>query len=174
MGDHQHTVAVFIAQDDVAPIVDFHARVVAREPRAPSSGGAPGASLVTPLVPGFNAYQSFAIMPHGSSAGRERAEEVEEFVLWARQLAAAMHIESIRLSWGDYGTLVEDEDDAPIIDTTASEALLRLSEDRSKLPHGFDVARLPRALRMTYETAGVAGPNMVAAAWKMVDAERAG
>ena len=43
--------------------------------------------------------------------------------------------------------------------------------DYSKPPPGFEAARLPRALRMTIETAGVWGPNAIAAAWAICKVE---
>lgn len=127
MGTIQHTAVIFTEQDDRLPIRELYEQVRAREPLNAPDGTETLGTLVTPLVHGFNAYVSFAIMPHGSSLGRERDLEMREFVEWARQLAASMKIESVVVSWGDLGLRAYDDDEAAVIDATAVPAQRRLT-----------------------------------------------
>lgn len=116
MADHQHEAVVFIAQADVRPLAEFYRQVLAKEPRDPDDR-----SLVTPLALGYNCYESFAIMPHGSKVGSERTAEMEAFREWSCQLATSLRIDYVAVSWGDHGTRLRDNEDA-VLDVEAREA----------------------------------------------------
>lgn len=119
MGTIQHTAVLFVEQDDQRPICAFYEQVCKREPLNAPDGTSSLGSLVTPLMCGFNAYRSFAIMPHGSSLGREHDVEMREFREWARQLAASLKIESVVVSWGDNGLHAYDDEVDAVMDATA-------------------------------------------------------
>ena len=158
MGTIQHTAVLFIEQDDQRPICSFYEQVRKREPLNAPNGTASLGSLVTPLMCGYNAYRSFAIMPHGSSLGRERDVEMREFREWARQLAASLKIESVVVSWGDNGLHAYDDEVNAVMDATAVPVQPRalgisaiMELDPAQL---FSASGVPMALLVSKEPSG--------------------